>query len=34
MEIFEIADQAYDLQQKTDSKALDPRNWNEWMKLF
>ncbi len=33
-EIFEIADQAFDLLQKTDSKEIDPRNWNEWMKLF
>lgn len=33
-EIFEIAHQAYILQQKTDSEEIDPRYWREWMKLF
>ena len=33
-EIFEIANQAYIHQQKTDSEEIDDRNWREWMKLF
>lgn len=33
-EIFEIANQAYILQQKTDSEEIDERYWREWMKLF
>lgn len=33
-EIFEIANQAYILQQKTDSEEIDQRFWREWMKLF
>ncbi|CAI2385760.1 unnamed protein product [Moneuplotes crassus] len=33
-EIFEIANQAYILQQQTDSEEIDDRNWREWTKLF
>jgi adenylate kinase family enzyme len=33
-EIFEIANQAYILQQKSDSEEIDSRNWREWMKMF
>lgn len=33
-EIFEIANQAYILQQKSDSEEIDDRYWREWMKLF
>ena len=32
--IFDIADEAYQHQQKLDSKEIDPRNWHEWMQLF
>lgn len=33
-EIFEIANQAWELQQKNNTSEIDQRNWNEWMKLF
>ena len=33
-EIFEIANQAYILQQKQDSEDIDDRFWREWMQLF
>jgi len=33
-EILEISNQAFDLLQKTDSKEIDPWNWNEWVQLF
>jgi len=32
--IFDIADEAYNHQQRLDSKEIDPRNWHEWMQLF
>ncbi len=32
--IFEIANEAYILQQKSDSVDLDQRNWREWLQLF
>jgi hypothetical protein len=33
-EIFEIANQAYILLQKSDSEEIDQRSWREWMNLF
>lgn len=33
-EIFEIANQAYILQQQSDTEEIDQRNWREWNKLF
>jgi hypothetical protein len=33
-EIFEIANQAYILQQQSDTDEIDARNWREWTKLF
>ena len=33
-EMFEIANQAYILQQQTDTEEIDDRNWREWTKLF
>jgi len=32
--IFEIANEAYIHQQKSDTEALDKRNWREWLQLF
>lgn len=32
--IFEIANEAYIHQQKSDTEDLDPRNWREWQQLF
>lgn len=32
--IFDIANEAYILQQKSDQEELDSRNWHEWLKLF
>ncbi len=32
--IFEIANEAYILQQKSDATELDSRNWREWLQLF
>ena len=32
--IFDIADEAYNHQQRLDSKEIDPRNWHGWMQLF
>jgi hypothetical protein len=33
-EIFEIANEAYIHEQKSDSNAIDPKNWKEWLDLF
>jgi len=33
-QIVDIADEAYNHQQKLDSKEIDPRNWHEWVQLF
>lgn len=32
--IFEIANEAYIHQQKSDSEEIDQRNWKEWLQLF
>ena len=32
--IFEIANEAYIHQQKSDTEHIDPRNWREWQQLF
>lgn len=32
--IFEIANEAYIHQQKSDSPDIDSRNWHEWLQLF
>lgn len=32
--IFDIADEAYNHQQKQDADSIDPRNWHEWLQLF
>ena len=33
-QIIDIADEAYNHQQKNDSKEIDSRNWHEWVQLF
>ena len=33
-QIIDIADEAYNHQQKRDSQEIDPRNWHEWVQLF
>ena len=33
-QIIDIADEAYNHQQRLDSKEIDPRNWHEWVQLF
>jgi hypothetical protein len=32
--IFEIANEAYNHQQMSDSPDIDSRNWHEWVQLF
>ena len=32
--IIDIADEAYNHQQRLDSKMIDERNWHEWVQLF
>lgn len=32
--IFEIANEAYVHQQKSDTQDIDSRNWHEWLQLF
>lgn len=32
--IFEISNEAFILQQKSDKEEIDSRNWHEWMQLF
>lgn len=33
-QIIDIADEAFNHQQRLDSKDIDPRNWHEWVQLF
>ena len=33
-QIIDIADEAYNHQQRRDSQDIDSRNWHEWVQLF